>query len=169
MVELETDRLRLRWFRESDLDAYAAMSADPEVMRYVGGGATLDREGAWRNLAMFLGHWTLRGYGLWALESKAGGPIIGFSGLWHPDGWPGVELGWRLARHAWGHGYATEASLAARDWAFPSLGFDCLVSVIHQDNARSIRVAERLGGIFERRLEGEDDHRLLYVYSRPVP
>ena len=167
MVEIETLRLRLRPFRADDLDAYDAMAADAEVMRFVGGGVTLDREGAWRNIAMFLGHWSLRGYWLWALEPKPGGAIIGFSGLWHPEGWPGIELGWRLARHAWGHGYTTEASRAARDWAFGTLGLGRLVSVIHQDNARSIQVAARLGGAFERRLGGEDDHRLLYAYASP--
>lgn len=166
MIELETARLRLRAFGDADLDAYAAMSADPEVMRYVGSGETLDREGAWRNLALFLGHWTLRGFGLWALEPKAGGAMIGFAGLWRPEGWPGIELGWRLARHAWGLGYATEAAGRARDWAFGERGLDRLVSVIDQDNARSIRVAERLGGALERRLTGADAHRLLYGYAK---
>lgn len=165
MVELVTARLRLRQFAESDLDAYAALCADPEVMRYIADGATLDREQTWRQIAMFLGHWTLRGYGLFAIEPRLGGPMIGFAGLWHPEGWPGVEFGWRLARSAWGHGYATEAAVAARDWAFGTLSLDRFVSVIDQDNARSIRVAEKLGGAFERRLGGDDDHRLLYVYG----
>lgn len=165
-IELATARLRLRTFREDDLDAYAAMSADPEVMRYVGDGQTLDREGAWRNMAMLLGHWTLRGYGVFALERRSDGAMIGFSGLWHPEGWPGLEIGWRLARPWWGHGYATEASLAARDWAFHTLGIPRLVSVIDEANDRSIRVAQRLGGTLDCRLEGEDSHRLLYGYDR---
>jgi RimJ/RimL family protein N-acetyltransferase len=166
VISLESARLRLRPFAEADLDAYAAMSADPEVMRYIADGTTLDRETAWRQIAMFLGHWSLRGYGLFALEPKAGGAMIGFAGLWHPEGWPGVELGWRLARSAWGHGYATEAATVARDWAYATLPFAHLISVIDQANDRSIAVARRLGGTCERRMTGEDDHRLIYGYRR---
>ncbi|MBM3583038.1 MAG: GNAT family N-acetyltransferase [Alphaproteobacteria bacterium] len=166
MITLESPRLRLRPFTEADFDAYAVMSADPEVMRYIADGSTLDRETAWRQIAMFLGHWSLRGYGLFALEPKAGGAMIGFAKLWHPKGWPGVEFGWRLARAAWGHGYATEAATVARDWAFGALGLAHLVSVIDQANARSIAVAGRLGGAFERCMSGEDDHRLIYGYRR---
>ena len=166
MITIETARLVLRPFAEGDLDAYAALCADAEVMRYVADGRTLDRETAWRQIAMFLGHWTLRGHGLWALEPKAGGPMIGFAGLWSPEGWPGIEIGWRLARPAWGRGYATEAATVVRDWAFADPRLDPLVSVIDQDNARSIRVAEKIGGALARRLDGEDAHRLLYAYRR---
>jgi RimJ/RimL family protein N-acetyltransferase len=165
-IELLTARLRLRQFREDDLDAFAAMCADAEVMRYVGDGSTLDREGAWRNLALFLGHWTLRGYGLFALVPKAGSAMIGFAGLWQPEGWPGLEIGWRLARPFWRQGYAGEGATAVRDWAFGGLGIPRLVSVIDQANVPSIRLAERLGGYLDRRLVGIDRHRLLYAYDR---
>ena len=107
-VELETDRLKLRMWRESDLDAYAAMSADPMVMRYLGAGAVMTRAEAWRSMAFFIGHWQMRGYGHWAVEEKATGRMIGRIGFLNPEGWPGFEIGWTLARDAWGKGYATE-------------------------------------------------------------
>ena len=111
MVTLETERLRLRMFRETDLDAYAAMSADPEVMRYLGAtGEPLTRREAWRQMAMFLGHWQLRGYGVWVVEERASGALVGRIGLFNPDGWPGLECIWTLARGAWGKGYATEGA-----------------------------------------------------------
>ena len=140
---LETERLLLREWRASDVDAHAAMSADPEVMRYLGG--VLGREQSWRQLATHAGHWTLRGYGNWAVERRADGVLLGRVGLWRPEGWPGLELGWKLARDAWGQGYATEAGRAAMEWAWSVLGAPRLISLIHPENARSRRVAERLG------------------------
>jgi RimJ/RimL family protein N-acetyltransferase len=81
MTVITTGRLILRPLRESDLDAYAAMTADPEVMRFLGEGRTLDREDAWRSMAMLIGHWTLRGFGMWALEERATGKFVGRAGL----------------------------------------------------------------------------------------
>jgi RimJ/RimL family protein N-acetyltransferase len=117
------------------------MAADPEVMEYVGG--PLDRAGAWRQMAVHAGHWVLRGYGNWILE--ADGRMVGRTGLWRPVGWPGLEVGWTLAREAWGRGYATEAGRAAMEWAWSELRLPGLISVIRPENSRSIRVAERLG------------------------
>jgi RimJ/RimL family protein N-acetyltransferase len=88
---LETERLWLRGWQPSDSEPYAAMAADPEVMRYVGG--VLDPVESWRQMALFAGHWALRGYGLWALERKEDGALIGRAGLWNPEGWPGLEIG----------------------------------------------------------------------------
>ena len=136
-----TERLLLREWRTEDIDDYAAITADPEVMELLGG--PLDRAGAWRQMALHAGHWSLRGYGNWALERD--GRMIGRAGLWYPEGWPGLEVGWTLARDAWGHGYATEAARAAMEWAWTELRVPGLVSVIRPENARSIRVAERLG------------------------
>lgn len=121
------------------------MSADPEVMRYIGDGGVLDQGQSWREIAMHIGHWVLRGYGQWAVERKEDGASIGRAGLWNPPGWPGLEVGWKLARHAWGRGYATEAGQAAIEWAWHTLDAEELISVIQPDNAASIRVAERLG------------------------
>jgi RimJ/RimL family protein N-acetyltransferase len=142
---LETPRLILRGWRHRDLEAHAEMSADPEVMRFIGDGLVHDRGQSWREIATHIGHWALRGYGQWALERKEDGASLGRAGLWNPPGWPGLEVGWKLARHAWGHGYATEAGAAAIEWAWATLDAPRLISVIQPENARSIRVAERLG------------------------
>ena len=143
--ELETQRLRLRQFRESDLEPYAAMVGDAEVMRYIGTGAAMDRTEAWRSIAGMLGHWQLRGYGMWALELKSSGEFVGRAGFLNPEGWPGFELGWTLARPHWGHGYAIESARRALRYAFDDLARDRVISLIRPANERSIRVAESLG------------------------
>jgi RimJ/RimL family protein N-acetyltransferase len=140
---LNTARLTLRGLAGDGLDAYAAMAGDAEVMRYIGGA--LDRAQSWRQIALHVGHWSLRGYGNWAIERTADGVLLGRCGLWRPEGWPGLEIGWKLARHAWGQRYATEAARAAMSWAWTTLDAPRLISVIHPENGASIRVAERLG------------------------
>jgi RimJ/RimL family protein N-acetyltransferase len=165
---LETARLVLRPFVPEDFEPFATMCADAEVMRYINDGRPLTRGQAWRAMAMFAGHWALRGYGQWALVEKATGAFIGRAGLWNPDGWPGLEVGWFLDRARWGHGFATEAGLAALDWAFRELDVEHLVSVIHPKNAASIRVAERLGERFERALVLEGGIEVV-VYGRRRP
>jgi RimJ/RimL family protein N-acetyltransferase/catechol 2,3-dioxygenase-like lactoylglutathione lyase family enzyme len=147
---LETERLRLRPLRESDLDAYARLLGDPQVMRYIGDGKPLARDEAWRNLALIAGHWALRGYGLWGAEDRATGELVGRIGFFDPEGWPGFEVGWLLARSHQGRGLATEGARVALAFAFLALGRDHVISVIHPGNAASIRVAERIGERFER-------------------
>ena len=159
MVTLETDRLILRMLRESDFDAYAEMCADPEVMRYIGDGQPLARPMAWRNLAMMIGHWSLRGYGTWAAEERSSGDLVGRVGFWNPEGWPGFELGWMLRRSFWGRGYATEAARTALQFAFTHLKQPEVISLTHPENAASIRVAQRLG---ERLLDSTE------VMGKPV-
>src|SRR5258706_14329840 len=117
-LELETERLHLRQLRESDLDAHTKMMADPEVVKFLGDGQPLDRTLSWRALAGILGHWQLRGFGFWAMEEKHTGTWVGRAGLWLPEGWPMLEVGWTLAREHWGKGYATEAGRAALRVAF---------------------------------------------------
>ena len=144
-VTLETARLRLRPFRQADFDDYAAMCADPEVMRYLSPtGDTLSREDAWRQMAMFAGHWQLRGFGTWAAEELETGRFVGRIGLHYPEGWPDRELGWTLCRSFWGRGLASEGARAAAEHAFRDLGWTHLISLILPGNVRSIRVAERL-------------------------
>jgi RimJ/RimL family protein N-acetyltransferase len=145
---LETPRLRMRGWRNGDLDGYAPMCADAEVMRYIGTGATQTRNEAWRAMSAFLGHWALRGFGMWALERKDTGVLVGRAGFIEPEGWPGFELGWLLGREHWGHGYAVEAGRAALDWGRESLKRDRVISLIRPENTRSIKVAERLGESF---------------------
>jgi RimJ/RimL family protein N-acetyltransferase len=148
---IETARLRLRPFRGEDLDAYAALCADIEVMRYIGTGVALSRGDAWRSIAGMLGHWQLLGYGMWALERKSDGAFLGRAGFLNPPGWPGFEIGWTLAREHWGQGYASEAARRALAYAFGVLKRERVVSLIRPGNERSIRVAEKLG----ERLTGE--------------
>ena len=94
---------------------------------------------------MLVGHWTLRGYGLWAAVEKSSGNMIGHIGFWNPDGWPGFEVGWSLRRSFWGRGYATEGARQALQFAFTEMKKAQVISLIHPDNAASIRVALRLG------------------------
>jgi RimJ/RimL family protein N-acetyltransferase len=148
---LETERLILRMFRDEDLDRYASFCADPDVMRYLGEGKVLTRPEAWRQMAMILGHWRLRGYGLWAVEERATGDLVGRIGFFNPEGWPGFELGWVLGKAYWGRGYATEGARRALDHAFTEMGQDHVISLIYPANAGSIRVAERVGETLEDR------------------
>ena len=166
MVALHTDRLHLRMFREDDLDAYATICADPEVMRYLGDGRTLGRAEAWRQMAMILGHWQLRGYGLWAVEERATGALVGRLGFFEPEGWPGFELGWMLRRASWGRGYATEGAERALAHAFTEMGRQRLISLIRPDNRASIRVAERLGERLEGRTTLFGQEALVYAIDR---
>jgi RimJ/RimL family protein N-acetyltransferase len=165
MTSVETERLRLRQFRQADLDAYAAIVADPETMAFMGGPRNRTR--AWRDIAWCLGHWTLRGYGLWAAEEKASGALIGRIGLLYPEGWPGLEVGWLVARSHWGRGLATEGGRAALDYAYETVGAEHVISLIHPDNAASIRVAEKLGETREGRSDVVGDEALVYGVSRP--
>ncbi len=143
---LQTERLVLRPFREADLDAYADLCADTEVMKYLNAtGSPISRADAWRQMAMYLGHWELRGYGTWAVVERATSEFVGRVGLHSPEGWPDRELGWTIARKSWGKGYASEAARASIAHAFGVLGWTHLVSLIHPDNHRSARLAERLG------------------------
>lgn len=144
---IETERLVLRGWRESDLDnGFATMMADEEVARFLSGDMRAKaRSDAWRDMALFVGHWALRGYGLFAVEEKATGAFVGRVGAWQPECWVGFELGWALARPHWGKGYAFEAARAAGDWIFAQFPLDEIVSLIHAENVRSQHLAHRLG------------------------
>jgi Acetyltransferase (GNAT) domain len=115
---LTTDRLRLRAFRAGDLDAYAAMRANPEVVRHLGSGRTSTPVEVWRMMAAFLGQWALRGYGVWACEEVDGGAFIGAVGIFHPLDWAEPQIIYSLDRPFWRQGFATEAAGAARNWLF---------------------------------------------------
>jgi RimJ/RimL family protein N-acetyltransferase len=141
---LETRRLRLRPFRKSDFEDYAALNRDREVLRYLD-AEPWDRNRSWRHMAFLMGHWLLGGAGMWVVEHKETGAFLGVAGFAAPEGWPGFELAWILARPFWGHGYATEAAQAALAYAFTALEKDRVISLIHPENRASIRVAERIG------------------------
>jgi RimJ/RimL family protein N-acetyltransferase len=166
MVTLETERLTLRPFREADFEQYAGMCADPEVMRYLGEGRALTRGEAWRQMAMILGHWQLRGYGLWAVEERESGALLGRLGFFNPEGWPGFEIGWALRRESWGRGYATEGARRALAYGFTEMGREHVISLIHPENRGSIRVAEKLGERPEGRTEIFGREVLIYGVTR---
>ena len=148
---LETERLILRAIDpERDFGPFVAMLGDPETARFIGGAQ--ERAMVWRNMCAVLGHWQVRGYGFLAVEERATGDLVGRVGPWFPDGWPAPEVGWTVARPSWGRGYAVEAATAALDWVFDDLGWSSVVHLIEADNARSIRVAEKLGSRWSRRI-----------------
>jgi len=141
---LETERLVLRGFCPDDFETWASFCADPEVVRYLW-GKPQPRADAWRSMAITLGHWMLRGYGMWAVERGSDGAFIGRVGMLNPEGWPGLEVGWTLGRPYWGHGYATEAAKAAMRYAFLTQPVGRVISCIDPDNKASQAVALRLG------------------------
>ncbi len=145
--EIETERLLLRAFRSEDLDPYAEMMADADVVRYIGDGNTLSRFDAWRQMAMFAGHWPLNGFGIWAVEEKSSGRFAGRIGCFQPDGWPGFEIGYTLSRAMWGKGYAREGVRASLDYARKVLRKTEIISVIRPGNDRSTKVAESFGAV----------------------
>ncbi|HEV7670716.1 MAG TPA: GNAT family N-acetyltransferase [Thermoanaerobaculia bacterium] len=150
---LTTERLLLRPFRGSDFADYAAMYTDREVLRYLAGGPEpWDRGRSWRHMAYLVGHWQLHGFGIWAVEERATGTFVGAAGFAAPEGWPGFELAWTLARPFWGFGYATESARAALSYAFDIWRKERVISLIHPENRASIHVAERLGESLEGRI-----------------
>jgi RimJ/RimL family protein N-acetyltransferase len=149
---LETERLLLRpWRPAEDLDALAALNAAPEVMRFVAPNRPLTRAESAAQLDRFVAHWDEHGYGLWAVVPRLepGAGCIGFAGLavpsFLPAILPAVEVGWRLAPAFWGRGLATEAAGASVAFGFERLGLRSIVAVVEVGNARSMRVAEKLG------------------------
>ena len=177
--ELRTARLLLRPFRDGDLAPFAELNADPEVMEFF--PATLGRADSDAFAARVRRRTEEDGWGLWAVEITATGEFAGFTGLARPaftaPFTPAVEVGWRLARRHWGHGYATEAATAALAFAYETLGLDEVVSFTAVTNLRSRAVMERLGMTHD---PGDDfDHpalppghplrrHVLYRAARPV-
>jgi RimJ/RimL family protein N-acetyltransferase len=146
MAEIGTERLIMRAWREPDLAPWAAMNADPEVRRYLGPLLTFEQASAW--VLNFQDDLDRHGFGFWALEVRASGEFIGFTGLGTVDEMmpiTGVEIAWRLARPAWGHGYATEAALGALAYGFGTMGLPEIVAVTMARNLRSRAVMQRIG------------------------
>ncbi len=141
---LRTDRMVLRGWREEDLDEFARLQADPRIAEMLG-TTPQDRDDAWRTMAMFIGHWALRGYGQWVAEEAATGALLGRVGLWCPEGWPGIEVGWMIDADRWNEGFATEGGRAAVNWAFTTLSLPEVISVTSPSNVVSRRVMEKVG------------------------
>jgi RimJ/RimL family protein N-acetyltransferase len=144
--ELRTERLLLRQWHDHDLDLWAALNADPEVREFLGG--TLTREQSAAALGRFRDDLAARGWGWWAVEVAGTGEFAGFAGLDPVEKempFTGVEIGWRLARQAWGQGYATEAARACLGYGFDTLRLPEILAVAAAGNVRSHAVMRRLG------------------------
>lgn len=147
-VRIETYRLILRPWRDDDRSAFAALNADPAVAEWLGG--PLDRAASDAMVDRINGHIAEHGFGFWAAERKADGVLVGMIGLGvvKPEALPvgpAVEMGWRLAQHAWGGGYATEGAEAALAWGFANLDVAEIIAFTGRTNLRSQAVMRRLG------------------------
>jgi RimJ/RimL family protein N-acetyltransferase len=142
-LRIETDRLVLRPVAAQDFEGWAAFFADPQATAHLGGQRS--RAMAWRHFLAMAGAWSMQGFGAFSLVEKASGRWIGWTGPWHPPDWPGGEVGWCLAREAWGNGYATEAATAAINWVFAELEWPEVIHLIAPEHVASQAVAQRLG------------------------
>jgi RimJ/RimL family protein N-acetyltransferase len=161
---LETGRLRLRVPAISDFPAYAAFFASERAVHERG---PMDERGAWREFCASLACWPLRGFGGWSVTDRTDGSYLGEVGLFQPVEYPEPEIGWMVLPAAEGRGIAHEAALAVRNWAYRTLGLKTLVSYIDPANARSIRLAERLGARLDLDAPGIDPGDLVYRHPGP--
>ena len=162
---LETGRLRLRGHRVEDFDRFAELLASPRS-KFVNG--PMSRGDAWRMFAADVGQWVLLGFGAWAIERREDGACVGQVGLNLPADYPERELGWRLWEGFEGQGYALEAALRARAFAYDTLGWKTVVSYIDPENGPSRRLAERMGASPDPDAESPGDDPCL-VYRHPPP
>jgi RimJ/RimL family protein N-acetyltransferase len=139
---IETARLRLRAPRATDFDAYAAFRGS-ERARILGG--PYSRSEAFEQMAALVGHWHLRGFGRWMVADLGTDTPLGVVGLFHPEDWPEPEIAWSVFDAAEGRGIAHEAAVAARTYAFDTLGWSTAVSLVAPANGRSAALARRLG------------------------
>lgn len=141
--ELETERLRMRLPKASDLPAVESFRTS---RRSVGVGGPYEPGTGFHYLSAVIGQWQMRGYGRWIVADKATDQALGLVGIYHPADWPEPEIGWSIyAESAEGRGIAHEAALATREFAYASLGWKRIVSLVMPDNVRSIALAERMG------------------------
>ena len=143
--EIETERLLLRAFTPDDFEAFAAMRADAEVMRFIGQAGPRTREQAREWLEENERGWIETRFGIWAVVEKANGELAGWCGLARLDGTEEVEVGYGLGRRAWGRGLATEAARASLRYGFERLGLRRIVAVVYPANHASRHVVEKLG------------------------
>ncbi len=148
--EIVTDRLRLRLPKTSDLDAHVAFRASS---RATGVGGPFDAPSSFHHLEAIIGQWQMRGYGRWMVADRETDEPFGVVGIYHPLEWPEPEIGWSLYANAEGRGIGYEAATEARRFAYETLGWTRIVSLIMDDNDRSIALARRMGctqdGVFD--------------------
>ncbi len=167
---IETGRLKLRMWQESDIAPNTAMLADPASGRFItaDGKPITDAFVGWRNAAIMSGHWALHGFGLFVVEEKGTGQFVGRVGPWFPPSWPGLEVGWGIAGDFRGKGYAVEAARASIDWTFATFEIDRIVHCIDRENIASQAVARRLGAVIEREIDLFGHVADLWVTSRDM-
>lgn len=153
---LQTDRLALRAPAMRDFDAYADFCASGRAS-FVGG--PYDRAAAFRSFCALAGDWVLRGYGRWVIADKGTDAALGVTGIYHPDDWPGPEISWSVFAPAEGRSIAHEAALAVRAYAYETLKWTGIISLVMADNDRSLALARRLGctqdGVFSHAVHGD--------------
>jgi RimJ/RimL family protein N-acetyltransferase len=152
---LETERLKLRQWREADMAPYTTMLADPGTARFitVDGKPVVDVITGWRHAVVMAGHWALHGAGMFVVEEKSSGKFAGRVGPWSPPHWPGFEVGWGISSQFRGRGYALEAARASIDWAFAHFEIDHVIHCIDRENTASQSVARRLGAVIGREID----------------
>ncbi|MEL6574088.1 MAG: GNAT family N-acetyltransferase [Pseudomonadota bacterium] len=160
-----TDRLTLRAPEQRDFETYAAFRASDRA-KTVGG--PFPRSHAFQSFCAIIGHWTMRGYGRWIVADKTTDEPVGLVGIFYPEDWPEPEVAWSMFANGEGKGYACEAAKAAREWAYETLGWNRLVSMVDPTNTRSVALAKRLGctpgGTFTHETLGE-----LHYWVHPGP
>jgi RimJ/RimL family protein N-acetyltransferase len=162
---LETERLILRGPEPRDIPRHAAFY-QTERSRFVGGPRAPGQ--SWRSFAAIVGQWWMQGFGFWVVTAKGDDTALGCVGCWFPGDWPEHEFGWFMFEGE-GRGYAFEAVQAARACAYGRFGWTGAVSYIHPDNARSIRLAERLGCVRDDTARRPETHEHVLVYRHPGP
>ena len=166
---LLTPRLVLRRWRGDDIEPMAAINADPEVMRWIGAGAVRDLEQTRSGIDAIERQWQASGYGLFAIEERVSGDLLGFTGMtvpyFLPEVMPAVEIAWRLGRQHWGKGIATEASAAALDFGLVDRGLDRIIAIVQIGNDASERIMTKLGMNAERQTIDPATGRPLRVYE----
>ncbi len=162
---LTTERLTLRAPAPQDADAFVAFYGT-ERSRFVGG--PMEARAAWNFFGTEIGHWVLRGFGMFTVTRRDDGTPLGIVGHWFPPNWPEREIGWVLTEAAEGQGIAHEAARACVDHAYGVLGWDTIVSYIDPANTRSIALAERLGATLDPKARTPKDDGTL-VYRHPGP
>ncbi|UVC09356.1 GNAT family N-acetyltransferase [Rhizobium sp. TH2] len=169
--KIDTERLRLRRWKREDHAPFAELCSDPYVMQFIGNGSTRTAEQAGRSIASFEREWDEKGYGLFAVEEKRTGDLIGFTGLSRPDFLPeilpSIEIGWRFSRPSWGKGHASEAAAAALSFGVTELGISDIVSICQIGNRASVRIMQKLGMVFDRETIDPTCGREIEVYRLP--
>ena len=161
---LETRRLILRGPEAEDYPDFKATFSSYRS-RFMGG--PLNSYEAWMLYAAEIGHWNIRGYGMWMIHDKATDETYGMAGGWMPAKWPEREIAWIIWPDKAGHGYALEATHAARRYSYTQLGWETAVSYLDPKNLDSIRLAERLGAVKDREAASVDGHDVVYRHPSP--